>query len=182
MTSSISQIESRVALSSLVIGHPSRIGDISTEPTWTKHFSTLWCSTIKTKYFLKAHDPLTTHPSSTQTLQTHPYLKKFIGCLAEGGGTEKCSSYFRWKSDQHPKSARSCDEAGNFYIWIHMLSLKSESGVFKVFQAAWLIMPLYVFWKTFAWSRCQRKVANPELTFWWKLQLLKSDMCSQAEA
>ena len=119
-TSSVSQIKRRVALSSLVIGHSSRIGEISTEPTWPEHFSTLWCSTVhKTKYFLKAHDPLTTYPSSTQTLQTHPYLRKFIGCLAEGGGTEKCSSYFRWKSDQHPNSARSCDDAGNFYIWCH---------------------------------------------------------------
>ena len=106
-TSSVSQIKSRVALSSLVIGHSSRIGEISTESTWPEHLSTLWCSTVyKTKYFLKDYDPLTTYPSSTQTLQTHPYLRKFIGCLAEGGGTEKCSSYFRWKSDQHPNSAR----------------------------------------------------------------------------
>ena len=45
----------------------------------------------------------------------------FVSCqpMAESltveGGTEKCSSYFRWKSDEHPKSVRSCDEAGDFH-------------------------------------------------------------------
>ena len=37
------------------------------------------------------------------------------GSLTVEGGTEKCSSYFRWKSDEHPKSVRSCDEAGDFH-------------------------------------------------------------------
>ena len=35
--------------------------------------------------------------------------------MTEEGCTEKCSCYFRWKSDQHPESVRSCDEAGDFY-------------------------------------------------------------------
>ena len=37
------------------------------------------------------------------------------GSLTVEGGTEKCSSYFRWKSDERPRSVRSCDEAGDFH-------------------------------------------------------------------
>ena len=37
------------------------------------------------------------------------------GSLTQGEGSEKCSRYFRWKSDQDPKFSRSFDEADNFY-------------------------------------------------------------------
>ena len=63
-----------------------------------------------------------------------------------------------------------------------MLSLKSESGVFKLSQATWLMMLLVTWRTTSAWRRCQRQAATPEEAVWWKQHLLKSDICFQAEA
>ena len=69
---------------------------------------------------------------------------------------------------------------------VYMLSLKSESGVFKLFQATWLMMLLYVFWKTKNYL-CTKKMPKASSKSW-RGSLMKTTfaekwyVCSQAEA
>ena len=74
--------------------------------------------------------------------------------LTGGGGTEKCSVLFRWKSTQHQEPVRCCEEAGNLsdvtlawrddclqdFLW----KVKVMKGL--LFQPAWMTL-WRVFWK-----------------------------------